>query len=280
MALTFNMLLQDSDVEPRDVRLMRHQHVAKDGLTPFALWRDNRAEFERYQSAQPVERRSHFASRYWAAFVVPPDGSTLFVGLYEVGSTRPAPNDWIDPLLRRSALQIGRALELYHFERHPDFEHLIGRLKIDWGKGKRKWLQNAWSSTGQKPIVELAKAFKEPVFPGYTRFLETLASLLTLPGSWSTTLAAARGVYLLTCPRTKEQYVGSATGAEGFWGRWMSYVETGHGGNVALKSRDPSDYQVSILEVAGSADATEDILAMELLWKSKLQSRDMGLNRN
>ena len=129
-------------------------------------------------------------------------------------------------------------------------------------------------------IVELAQAFKEPVFPGYTRFLETLASLLTFPGGWSTTLAAARGVYLLTCPRTKEQYVGSATGTDGFWGRWMSYVVTGHGGNVGLKSRDPSDYQVSILEVAGSAATTDDILGMEQLWKAKLQSRNMGLNKN
>ncbi|WP_410001986.1 hypothetical protein [Rubinisphaera sp. JC750] len=55
---------------------------------------------------------------------------------------------------------------------------------------------------------------------------------------------------------------------------------TGHGGNVELKVRDPSDYQVSILEVAGSAATTEEILSLESLWKQKLQSREMGLNRN
>jgi len=63
-------------------------------------------------------------------------------------------------------------------------------------------------------------------------------------------------------------------------GRWMQYVVTGHGGNVGLKSREPSDYQVSILEVAGSAATVEDILQMEILWKRKLQSQEMGLNRN
>jgi hypothetical protein len=41
-----------------------------------------------------------------------------------------------------------------------------------------------------------------------------------------------------------------------------------------------SDYQVSILEVAGTAATEQDILKMEVLWKSKLQSREMGLNRN
>jgi hypothetical protein len=85
---------------------------------------------------------------------------------------------------------------------------------------------------------------------------------------------------LLTCPKTSEQYVGSATGEEGFWGRWQDYVETGHGGNVGLKSRNPSDYQVSILEVAGTALTTDEITRMEMQWKAKLQSREMGLNRN
>jgi hypothetical protein len=87
-------------------------------------------------------------------------------------------------------------------------------------------------------------------------------------------------VYLLTCPRTREQYVGSATGEGGFWQRWLGYFDTGHGENVELKSRKPSDYQIAILEVAGSDASTEDILRMEALWKTKLQSREMGLNRN
>jgi hypothetical protein len=60
----------------------------------------------------------------------------------------------------------------------------------------------------------------------------------------------------------------------------MDYAMTGHGGNVALKSREPSDYQVSILEVAGSNLRIEDIVAMETRWKRKLQSGEMGLNRN
>ena len=85
---------------------------------------------------------------------------------------------------------------------------------------------------------------------------------------------------MLTCPKTKEQYVGSATGEKGFWGRWQDYIQTGHGGNVALKSRDPSDYQVSILEVAGTVATTDDIIQRETQWKSKLQSREMGLNKN
>ncbi len=120
----------------------------------------------------------------------------------------------------------------------------------------------------------------EPPFPGFIKFIEPLSRLGKLPCGWIETLRAARGVYLLTCPRTKEQYIGSADGEDGFWGRWMAYMQTGHGGNVGLKSRDPSDYQVAILEVAGTAADHKDILEMEGRWQRKLQSREMGLNRN
>jgi hypothetical protein len=60
----------------------------------------------------------------------------------------------------------------------------------------------------------------------------------------------------------------------------MEYALTGHGGNIALKSREPSDYQISILQVAGSSSNSDDILKMESSWKKKLQSREMGLNKN
>jgi hypothetical protein len=141
-------------------------------------------------------------------------------------------------------------------------------------------VQKASSPNGDKQVIEINRTFQEEAFPGYTNFISNLASLPSLPAGWLSALKAAQGVYLLTCPRSREQYVGSAYGADGFWGRWQAYVEGGHGGNVGLRSRDTSDYQISILEVAGSAATVEDILAMEGLWKDKLQSREMGLNRN
>jgi hypothetical protein len=58
------------------------------------------------------------------------------------------------------------------------------------------------------------------------------------------------------------------------------YFATGHGGNVGLRSRQPEDYRVSILETVGSAATAADLLALESRWKDKLQSREMGLNRN
>src|SRR5262245_2258206 len=95
----------------------------------------------------------------------------------------------------------------------------IGRLLIDWGPGDRAWVQRA--DQQNKGVTELRTEFKEPEFPGFLNFIEPLSRLDRLPKSWATVLKSSRGIYLLTCPTTKEQYVGSATGEGGFWTRWQ-----------------------------------------------------------
>ena len=166
----------------------------------------------------------------------------------------------------------------YDLEPDAALAELRGRLWVEWGPGKRAWIQRA--DRGDKPIVELTRAFEEPAFPGFSSLVLQLSEVDALPSAWSEALRSTRGVYLLTCPKTREQYVGAALGSDGFLGRWRSYAATGHGGNVGLRSRDPSDYQVCILETVGSGASDEEILALEVLWKRKLQSREMGLNRN
>jgi hypothetical protein len=155
---------------------------------------------------------------------------------------------------------------------------LIGKLFIDWGKGALAWVQ--YADRHNKPAIELRREFKESDFPGLLNFIQPFSKLNNIPLTWISVLKSSRGIYLLTCPKTKEQYVGSATGEEGFWGRWLTYLQTWHGGNQGLINRDPSDYQVSILEVTGSSATPDDIRLMEGRWQTKLQSKEMGLNRN
>lgn len=274
MELMFCSILERLSVDPHEVRLLRHRSQPFGGRTPYSLWRDDRPGFLTWQSIQAVDNRSRLGGRYWASFVVTPAQSTLFVGLYKVELIGLAPPDLIDPL-RLTA--VGEA-DLYSQEEATGSSTFAGRVSVAWGTGARAWIQRADSQA--KPILEIVRVYQEETFPGYGRFICGLSLIELLPTGWLSALRAARGVYLLTCPRTREQYVGSATGEGGFLGRWLSYVQDGHGGNVGLKSRDPSDYQVSILEVSGSTATVEDILAAEQLWKAKLQSREMGLNRN
>jgi hypothetical protein len=278
MPIFFNSLLAQIDLKPEKVILLRHQDKrATRGRTPYELWRDDPPTFENYQSIQSFENRSKFVrAPFWASFVVTPDGSTMFVGLYAakyigvLATNAPKPQcDGVD---------LAGSCDVYDLLTDERLADLKGRVIIEWGDGTRAWVQRA--DNQNKHIIEVRSEFKEPDFPGFLNFTKPLSKVEGLPRTWVEHLKHTTGVYLLTCPKTKEQYVGSASGEEGFWHRWMEYVKTGHGGNIALKSREYSDYQVSILEVAGSASNGDDILKMESKWKEKLQSREMGLNRN
>ena len=278
MPLLFNSLLAQLGLSPENVILLRHQDKrSTPGRTPYELWRDNRPAFENYQSCQTVENRSKFSrASYWASFVATPNGDTMFVGLYSAAYRGVLTEDTPKP--QNDEVDLAGSCDVYNLEIDSRAIDLEGRVFIEWGDGTRAWVQRA--DNQNKLIIEVRPKFQEPEFPGFLNFTEPLSKIAGLPKSWIAILKEATGVYLLTCPKTKEQYVGSASSCEGFWRRWMEYVLTGHGGNIALKSREPSDYQVSILEVAGSASNTDDILKMESKWKMKLQSREMGLNKN
>jgi hypothetical protein len=102
-----------------------------------------------------------------------------------------------------------------------------------------------------------------------------------LPTSWLEPLRTCRGVYLLVHRETGAQYVGSATGSDGFLGRWRCYAD-GHGGNRGLRelAHPPDHYDVRILETVGSSATRDDVYDIESIWKEKLGSRVQGLNRN
>ncbi len=275
--LTFAMLLKNAGLDPALVRLLRHQDNRNPGHpTPYVLWRDHRDRFEEYQETQAFGDAGDLRAPYWASFVGLPGKETLFVGLYSAELVGPLPADRPHPVT--GGVEAAGHCDFYCLARLPLLEEYTGRLWIDWGKGYRSWIQRG--DRVPKPIVELRRSFSEPAFPSFAALILNLSQLDTLPASWAAALGATRGIYLLTCPKTREQYVGMASGVGGFLSRWHEYRGTGHGGNVALKSRDPSDYRVSILETVGTSATEADLLGLEARWKDKLQSRDMGLNRN
>jgi hypothetical protein len=75
--------------------------------------------------------------------------------------------------------------------------------------------------------------------------------------------------------------VGSASGEDGFIGRWRGYAN-GHGDNTAMRqlAGGAERYQVRVLETVGSGATFEEVCELESLWKEKLGSRVNRLNRN
>jgi hypothetical protein len=275
--LTFGTLLDLANIDRASVRLLRHQDNRYPGhASPYALWRDNRARFDDYQATQGFGDAAKLRAPLWASFVGVAGKKTLFVGMYAADLIGPLPQDRPHPI--HGEPEPAGSCNFYRLQQRTELAEYAGRLWIDWGDGFRAWIQRG--DKVHKPIMELTRTFGEPEFPGFSTLILKLSEIGTLPSSWLAALGSTRGIYLLTCPRTREQYVGMASGAGGFLGRWREYFATGHGGNVGLKSRDPSDYQVSILETVGSAATIADLLVLEGNWKGKLMSRELGLNRN
>jgi hypothetical protein len=106
--------------------------------------------------------------------------------------------------------------DVYDLKRDERLSDLEGKLVIEWGDGERSWIQRA--DNQNKVVLEIRERFREPDFPGFTRFISPLSRVEGLPAAWLSALKSARGVYLLACPKTREQYVGSASGSDGFFG--------------------------------------------------------------
>jgi hypothetical protein len=273
--LTLTALLRSEGIEPSQVKLVRHQDTRYTGTTtPYQLWRAGDGRFELYQSIQ--KRLVFEKARFIAAFVATPlsETETMFVGLYENKGVGKAKAGLIDPLSGKDVS--GR--NFYNLVLSTKLAEYRGRLTIEWGEGYRSWVQLARKK--EKAIVEIRRAESERPFPGFLDFCERLSDLAAVPVSWRAPLSAAAGVYLLTNPETGKQYVGSAQGAGGFWGRWEQYVASGHGGNRRMQDVPAADYQVCVLEVASSSSGADVLATMEGRWKQKLLSRKFGLNGN
>ncbi len=271
--IKFNALLRDQGLDPVEVKLARHQDKRYRGRpSPYQIWRAADGSFDLYQRIQGELRFK--GAKFLASFVATPLDETLFVGLYEIGNVAKVPQGQIDPI---SGEDVG-GFHFYTLAPSPRMSGYRGRLTVEWGPAYRTWVQ--YASRQDKPVLEIRRSAAEPPFPGFLNFRERLSSLSAVPLSWRQTLSAVSGVYLLTCPETGRRYVGSASGGNGFWGRWEDYLASGHGGNKRMIDVPAADYQVAILEVAASSAGPNELAEMENLWKEKLQTRRFGLNAN
>jgi hypothetical protein len=275
--LTFNQLLERAGLNPAEVRLLRHkdpESATHRLIFDAAMKGDPRfVEYQEVQGASQVVDAFR-STRYLASFVVDPTTKyTVFVGVWERVGERPAPT--VDAF----GTPLKGAPVAFETRVVPALESYRGRIAIDWGPGERAWVQRA--DNQDKAIVEIRRVREDPRFPGYTTFQLPLDEVEGIPVSWSEALRNARGIYLLVHRQSGDQYVGSAYGQDGFFGRWKCYAD-GHGGNVAMRELGAaaSAYDATILEVVSSDALNEDIFVRENLWKSKLGTRARGLNRN
>jgi hypothetical protein len=274
MPLTFNTILEQEGISPENTQIIRHSDKRIKDKTLFDAWHSERDLFEKYQSFQRPSKRFTIGG-YLASFVVTRTRETVFVGLYKVITARKAEERDRAPVL---GIEVEPDDIVHELENTSLMLPYVGRLIIEpW----RDAINHVKKATDRNPEVrELRRQTYDEPFPGLLRFKRNISDMANIFPSWQERLREARGVYLLVCRATGHQYVGSATGQDGFFGRWLQYATDGHGGNVRLVARENSDYEATILEVAGSRDTSDEILELEKTWKAKLGSRVHGLNGN
>jgi len=178
---------------------------------------------------------------------------------------------------------------IYKLQHQSQFASLEGRVVIDWGSGALAWHQHLRN----REIIEIFPSGRllSP-FSDYLDFslsfneLKQLHSNPAAHRDWRTSLSAVAGIYLILDEVTGHQYVGSAYGVNGFWGRWADYADTGHGNNKCLadlmsKSDDyPKRFRFSILQVLPKSTKPKEVMRWETEYKVKLGTRVTGLNLN
>ena len=180
-------------------------------------------------------------------------------------------------------------------ERLHEYEPFLGRLVVEWKNLSQQFYYvkpEIINSIELKEILPLPYLESGESFPGYEAVSKTYRELRNIitKQDWCDALSNVYGVYVLTDESNGKQYVGSATGEQGVYGRWSTYLDDGYDKteendkdypNKGLKELVESDtidyiknnFRYSILECFpknefGKGKARE----REQYWKKVLQS--------
>lgn len=269
MFLTLGTILDAETLPIQDVLVIRHAYNAEPATSRLAgvhadSTDDEILEYTRRQSAKPR--------------IFPVTPPRWWVVLLPEGADRG--RRW---RVVENRGQISNDGELREFDLvESDYlKDLLGRLVIGWKAGRVWRVHGATAAT--YPVLEIADA-QPPRFPGFDKLIvsyERLQAVVKQPryAAWQTALSSIVGIYLITDTRDGRHYVGKADGTENILQRWRTYATNGHGGNVALRERDPSTFQYSLLRVFDPSTPLRDVNAAESHFKRALDSITHGLNR-
>jgi GIY-YIG catalytic domain len=282
-----NDLLLARSINPESVLVFRHRpkETALRHVLPW-LAAERHDVYNAYQRIHGPKVETALAKAdYVASFIGHSAGKALFVGLYRRGELRSVTRDECLAFPEFKALsdfgmhEKRDSFQLFDLERTDFYAHWAGRLVIEWPPRRRAWWGWAADNTiGVSAIHE--QSVLSAGMPSWDRLSLGWRELAVLPARWRAALAEWRGIYLIFDASDAKFYVGSASGSNNILGRWLNYAENGHGKNVRLLSRDPSQFRFSILQRVSPDMEAADVVSLENAWKDRLHTREFGLNAN
>lgn len=266
-----------------DARVKFVRHIDKN-YDVRKLIRDGHFEYYQKTQSNPIFDNLD----YIISFLGSHGKTAVLYGVYKVGDRVEAkpdlfpenfPYDWANP-----------DHVSYTLERDHRFDPLKHRIVIDWGASPISWHQHGRKD---KAVVEIRpEGASFEVFDDYLDFTLTYGELSYIVNhsdanrDWRSRLAAVSGIYLILDSETGQQYIGSAYGTQGIWGRWKEYAETGDGGNKKQKEFLQSNtekkyrFRYSILQILPKTWSKDKVIELESRYKTKLGTKATGLNCN
>ena len=296
--LTFHDILAREAIAPTDVAVVLHSPTEPELLSVLQYMLKGRlSEMEAYQATQGARAAATLkrGRRWVAAFVkvaqdVPPSHSQmLFAGMHrnEGWRVRNVAEIMTEPEIEFLSETYGT---------HSEFASLDETQTAPWfalvldermtGLQGRLVLSVRLTQTcgrlGETFDPSIRAIHLESTFdadpPDWRTWVLTAAELQALPPGWAARLREWRGVYLIRDRTDGARYVGSAYGVTNLLGRWQEHVRREAGVTVGLASRNPKNFDFSILEAMAPTAAAEDVIAVEHAWMTRLHTRTHGLD--
>ena len=142
-------------------------------------------------------------------------------------------------------------------------------------------------------ILPQKETRKVPLFTSYDKVDLSFNQLCEIVENqyqdYISALSAVQGIYMIIDTKTGKQYIGSAYGENGIYGRWESYALTYDGGNkefVKLKNDTElgiecfSDFKYIILEILPFNVSHKEVINKENFYKQRFLTKKFGYNDN
>jgi len=289
--ITLHELLENRNFNfSKDTILVRHKDKK---VNIFELIDQNHFEF--YQSTQ--NKNTFDKAKYMIVFIGLESTKALFYNIYKINGTKDLEFNEIPKGFKNICpwwtpeYILEKQLKWYNLEPLTGFEDLKQRLIINWGQGTLAWVQK-YNEKNTKEIIEILPTGYVKEFYDYLDFtlsyneLKKISEYPEANKRWIDKLSSVNGIYLILDKKTGNQYIGSAYGTNGIWGRWNNYVKNYHGGNkqlIELLEKDNnyySNFQWTILETLPANLTKDKVISYENMYKEKLGTRAFGLNSN
>ena len=273
--MSISNLLNISNPEHYKLHVARHNQIEQ----PLDVFIRDKEEWNNWNCW--ISHKHEFNRQFILALIdfYPQQDVWLFGGIYEVVG------------FKKGFDNKSRHCHAYNSILTLQGSEYIGRLKVHLPMRVRGRVLNLENRISDMKIQEiLTELYNGRPFNGYSDISLSWAELCSIINNqrhdWQTALSAINGVYLISL-RNGDQYVGSAYGQNGIWGRWQSYAHSKHGGNKLMKEADDKslgefieDAQFTLLEAIWQNETANYVIERESYWKTALGTRVIGLNAN